>query len=42
LFSLPSLLLLQGFLLAAISNGEAESNDASTLLQPFSACRARN
>src|SRR5579864_4262320 len=31
-----------GDCLAAISNGEAESNDASTLLQPFSACRARN
>jgi hypothetical protein len=31
-----------GDLFAAISNGEAESNDASTLLQPFSACRARN
>jgi hypothetical protein len=31
-----------GDLFAAISNGEAEINDASTLLQPFSACHARN
>jgi|SRR5579859_3090328 len=31
-----------GDLFAAISNGEAESNDASTLLQPFSACGMRN
>jgi hypothetical protein len=31
-----------GDLLAAISNGEAESNERSTLLQPFLACRARN
>ncbi|HEY2170493.1 MAG TPA: hypothetical protein VGJ30_12760 [Candidatus Angelobacter sp.] len=30
------------FLCRAISNGEVEPNDASTLLQPFSACRARN
>jgi hypothetical protein len=32
----------RGFLFAAISNGEAEINDASTLLQPFSARRPRN
>src|SRR5579864_768161 len=31
-----------GDFLCRISNGEAESNDASTLLQPFSVCRARN
>src|SRR5690349_9327643 len=31
-----------GGLFAAISNGECDFNDASTLLQPFSARRARN